>query len=160
MIVAGVDPGQVDYNIALVSPGGILTFKDQPLHGAVRAIVAGGAGLVIIERPGRGNAPDRAPSLCKVFCAVSELIEALPFGVQVRTATCDNIRAATMGLVKNTRGNHDEMIKHWLRTIHLPAERRLGSDDVRRMFSPGTGPLSTADRRDAYLAALYGFLVR
>lgn len=160
MIVAGVDPGQVDYNIALVSPGGILTFKDQPLHGAVKAIVAGGADLVIIERPGRGNQPNVAPSLCKVFCAISELVEALPLSIQARTATCDNIRAATMGLTKAARGNHDEMIKHWLRTIHLPGERKLGPDEVRRMFSPGIGPLSTADRRDAYLAALYGGLVR
>ena len=158
MKLAGVDPSTDSYNIAVAHDGRLTTAVRVDLNLTVNQL--SDCDLVTIERPGRNNKPEARLALYKTQAAVLDLAELLAAkGVPLMLVAPDQARMWVCGLRQNSQGSTDADIKAWLRAVHLPHEAKLDDAEIRKMLNAG-GALSTADKRDAYIALLYGKITR
>lgn len=156
MIIVGIDPSTVSYNMAKIGgPALVESRKGADLREALA--FCADADLVCIERPGKGNKPGAATNIARMADAIFDLMETLQ-GLRIITAKCDTIRTTVLGLRQRTPGDHDGIILGWLNRVHFQGELRLDPQQCAGIFGK-LKPLSTVDSRDAYVAALYGKIV-
>lgn len=120
--------------------------------------------VVVIETPevGFGWRQEVARSLMPTIHHCGELagsLKQLLGGKQwLLQPAPEMIREHTCGWVKQSRVKADPFIKNWLKRDHLELELGLDQEAIKKLLG-SNGRLSTPDKRDAYLAALFGKLV-
>ena len=161
---AGIDPSPAHCYLSVTDRNGRIQAWPKANDFTV-AEVCKQVDVVVVETPevGHGWRPEAVRNLMPTIHHAGEIAGMLKQTMSstqtVLEVSPEMIREVTCGWEKRLRTNADKHIEAWLRRQHLAPEQGLDYESIQACFQKGKGPLSTADKRDAYLAAWFGIMV-
>ena len=170
MKVAGIDVSPGHAYLAISAPL-IQCPPSEPIESHAKLAVAdipalcAGCSIVIVETPevGMGWKPAAVRNVMQTIQTCGEIYGMLqgklPDSTWIVKVSPAIIREYVVGIHRGSKGKHDGRIKDWLKHTHCKERFGCSSShdtEYRRRLFTAKGSLSTADKRDAYLAALFG----
>lgn len=164
MKVAGIDVSPEYSYVCILDtdhPTGILSYPEVTDQHVAK--LCADMDLVVVETPEvrHGVRREIVRHLMRTSHHAGELSGLLKFtlgpGRYVLEPSPEMIREVVCRILKFSAGTHDRRIKNWIEHTHLRYELRFSPEQIKACMK-AKGPLSTPDKRDAYLCSRFGIM--